>query len=338
MFRSRISFLLPTVALLLSAIACGSSSASKGGDDNHAGNSLTLRIGDQNKQLAEPLELSGQLKSIRYSVQWSNFLDGPHMDAAFAAGKIDVGFLGDSPALLATASGADSVVVAATRFAPNTFFVIVARPGSGINTLADLRGKKVAFTKATALHGYLLQSLGTVGLTQNDITTVDVPATSVGTTLESGNADAAVLTSFLLTNYLEQHPDAKVLSSPITSYCVLLATRHALADPAKKAAIYDLTARLAKAGTWVKAHPNTYIKDYLEGFQHQEPVAAQAGYKRTGAPLWIPPSNDVRQHQQAQAKLLVEVGVLPKGFDADGQFDAAATRGAESAMHSKGAS
>jgi sulfonate transport system substrate-binding protein len=183
-FRISIRLLSLAVAAALTATACGSSASSaSSGDGGGGGNAVTLRVGDQNKQLEEPLDLSGQSKGTSYGLQWSNFLDGPHMDAAFAAGKIDVGFLGDSPALLATASGANAVVVGALKFQPNSAYALVAKPGSGITTLADLRGKKVAFTQATALQGYALQALGTVGLTQKDITVVNVPGASLGTTL-----------------------------------------------------------------------------------------------------------------------------------------------------------
>jgi sulfonate transport system substrate-binding protein len=288
-------------------------------------------VGDQNKTLEEPLNLAGQANGTPYGLQWSNFLDGPHMNAAFTAGLIDFGFMGDTPALLATAARADVVVVGAIRYQPNSIFELAVKPGSNIKSLTDLRGRKVAFTEGTALHGYLLQALDSVGLTQHDITPVNVPAASLATTLQSGDADAAVLSSFLLTSYLTANGSASALLAQVSSYTVLLATRKALSDPGKRQAIYDFVGRLATAGRWVQANGNTFVQDYYVNTQHQTPAAAKLTYQRAGAPLYAAPTADLIQHQQAQASLLVGVGVLPHGFNAAAQFDSAATQASDKA-------
>jgi sulfonate transport system substrate-binding protein len=309
------------------AVAACSSAASQPGKPGP----VTLRVGDQNKTLQEPLDLSGQANRTPYGVQWSNFLDGPHMNAAFTAGLIDFGFMGDTPALLATAARADVVVVGAIRYQPNTIFQIAVKPGSSVKTLSDLRGRKVAFTEGTALHGYLLQALDSVGLTQHDITPVNVPGASLVTTVQSGDADAAVLSSYVLTSYLASNGNASTLPAPFSSYTVLLATRKALSDPGKRQAVYDFVARLAKAGRWVQANGDTFVQDYYVSYQHQTPAAAKQTFQRVGAPLYAAPNAEVIQHQQTQARLLVGAGALPHGFNAADQFDPAATQAADKA-------
>jgi sulfonate transport system substrate-binding protein len=319
---------LAVVALITLAGAACSSAASQSG---RAG-PVTLRVGDQNKTLAEPLNLAGQATGTPYGLAWSNFLDGPHMNAAFLAGLIDFGFMGDTPALLATAAHADVVVVGAIRYQPNSIFELAVKPGSNIKTLTDLRGKKVAFTQGTALQGYLLQALDSVGLTQHDITPVNVPGASLSTTVQSGDADAAVLSSYVLTSYLASNSGASALPAPVSSYTLLLATRKALSDTGKREAIYDFVSRLAKAGRWVQANENTFVQDYYVNYQHQTPAAAKQSYQRSGPPLYTAPTADLIQHQRTQAGLLVRVGELPQGFNAADQFDPAATQAADRAI------
>jgi sulfonate transport system substrate-binding protein len=326
--RSFPRFLALATLVVLAGAAC-SSAASQPGKSGP----VTLRVGDQNKTLEEPLNLAGQSSGTPYGVQWSNFLDGPHMNAAFTAGLIDFGFMGDTPALLATAARADVVVVGAIRYQPNTIFQLAAKPGSNIKTLSDLRGRKVAFTEGTALQGYLLQALDSVGLTQHDITPVNVPGASLATTLQSGGADAAVLSSYLLTSYLASNSNASTVPAPVSSYTVLLATRKALSDTGKRQAVYDFVGRLAKAGRWVQANGDTFVQDYYVNYQHQALATAKQTYQRAGAPLYAAPTPDLVQHQQTQASLLVGVGVLPHGFNAGSQFDSTATQASEKVVH-----
>jgi sulfonate transport system substrate-binding protein len=238
--------------------------------------------------------------------------------------------------LLATAARADVVVVAAAKSAPNTTYQLVAKPGTGIKSVADLRGKKVAFTEGTALQGYLLQALDTVGLTQHDVTPVKVPGASLAATLQSGNADAAVLVSYILTNYLSQNPGATLVAAPVSSYLVLLATRSILHDPSKRKAVLDFVGRLVKAGHWVQANADTFVHDYYVTFQHQDPVTAKKSFERAGVTIYGPPTDDAVAHQRTQADLLVGVGGLPHGFNAADQFDPATTQQVTRAIQAAG--
>ncbi|MBC3844226.1 ABC transporter substrate-binding protein [Streptacidiphilus sp. 4-A2] len=137
-------------------------------------------------------------------------------------------------------------------------YTLLARPGSGIHTLADLKGHKVAYSKGTANQGFLIQSLATVGLRQQDITPVDVPLQNVGEVLESGTVDAATVAAQDLVNYTRAHPDAVKLingSQVSSGYSFWLASRKALAVPAERAALEDLLGRIVKATAWTRSHP-----------------------------------------------------------------------------------
>jgi sulfonate transport system substrate-binding protein len=251
------------------------------------------------------------------------------MNAAFLAKALDIGTMGDTPALFASAAGADVVVVATGHSKPNGLLQIVARPGSGIRSLSDLRGKSIATTRATALHGYLLLALHRAGLQQGDIRLIDVPLVALGRTLQSGDADAAVLAGPQIVSYLAQQKDAVQLDAPDGEYNVILATRRALADAPTRAALRDFVQRSARAGQWVEAHPDVWRERYYQGLQHQDAATAQAIMARQqGYHRYFQPVDDaLRAHLERQAELLTGAGVLPTATETIARlFDPAVTQ------------
>ena len=313
-------------ALLLLApfglAACG-----RGGSD--AQTSATLRIGDQARSLELPIELAGQAGNTPRPLSFTTFTDGPNMNAAFLAKALDIGTMGDTPALFASAAGADVVVVAAGHARPNGLLQIVARPGTGIRSLGDLRGKSVAATRGTALHGYLLLALHRAGLKQGDIRLIDVPLVALGRTLQSGDADAAVLAGPQIVSYLAQEKGAVPLDAPDGVYNVILAARRALADAPTRAALRDFVQRGTRAGRWVEAHPQIWRERYYQGLQHQDAAIAQAMMARQrGYIRYFQPVDDtLRAHLERQAQLLAGAGVLPNTPETVARlFDPAVTR------------
>lgn len=164
---------LLAAALILVAggvTACATSNAAT----QFGNGSVTLRIGDQQQYVEEPLKLSGELSNLPYHVTFDEFGSGPLVNQAFGANAIDVGFMGDTPAMFARAGNLPLTVVAVSATdGPGT--TLLARPGSGIHSLADLRGKRIASTRDTAPDGFLLRVLDSQGLTARDVTFVDVP-------------------------------------------------------------------------------------------------------------------------------------------------------------------
>src|ERR1700678_3031820 len=118
-----------------------------------------IRIGYQ--KIGTLLVLKGQgLLEKRFApqgitVKWVEFQSGPPLLEALNAGSIDFGYTGDTPPIFAQAAGVDFVYVAAEP-SPGGSNAVVVRDGSGIATLADLRGKKIAVTKGSSAQNVLV--------------------------------------------------------------------------------------------------------------------------------------------------------------------------------------
>jgi sulfonate transport system substrate-binding protein len=333
--RSR--WLLLPLSLLLAASACGgdgdgAAAASDSGSDTtldpaqplEIPEGVKLVIGDQGQAIETPLRLAGELDDLPYDVEFASFASGPLVNEAIGAGEIDLGGMGDTPALLSFASGLETVVVG-VRVTEGSGSSIVAGDGTGIESLEDLEGKRVAYTTGTNTHGFVLRALDSVGLAEDDIEQVDVPLTDLANVLASGQADAAVVYEIFRAAYDKDHPDSTTLiesNDVVPTYSFLLSPRPSVEDPGKLAALEDLVERIGRASLWVKAHPDEWIDAYYVGVQKQTPEAGRAAYEAQGPTTWV---DDVDgqplEDQQDQADLLYANGRLPEEVDMSEQFD-----------------
>jgi sulfonate transport system substrate-binding protein len=67
---------------------------------------------------------------------------------------------------------------------------IVGRASAGINSLEDLRGKRITTAPQTSAHYYLLKMLGSAGVRESDVTLVDVERSDMAQAVLRRDADA----------------------------------------------------------------------------------------------------------------------------------------------------
>ena len=339
--RRRRSLPLLLLAVLavpgLLASACGSDS---GASEAGAGNpdttappvtlpeaipaGTTLRVGDQFDNLKNLLALSGQDQDFGYAVEYSSFAGGPPMLQAFEGDAIDVGFVADAPLVFAQAAGQDIVGIGAWAPGETTMGLVTAPGTSDITGWADLEGKTVAIAEGTVIQSALLTGLASVGLSYDDVETVNVPVAQIGQGLSSSGADAGILVEPLTSAYLKDNPTAKevVRSTDITDrVSFLIASGKALKSDAKTAAAADYLARLARAWTWVNQNPEAWAqKAYVETYGL--PLAKGVELVKAGGGIQVLElPGELTGPQQALTDRFYEAGIIPKKLDAASQFD-----------------
>lgn len=106
-------------------------------------------------------------------VEWTFFRGaGPAVNEALAAKQLDVVFLGDLASVIGRARGLPTrLIVTTTRFS-NSY--LAAAAGSGIQSFADLKGRKVAVLKGTAYQRPFDQLLADAGLSERDLKLVNL--------------------------------------------------------------------------------------------------------------------------------------------------------------------
>ena len=314
---------LASVAAVASACASPAAGQTAGSGSGH-GSGLVLNVGDQQQELQTLFQASGAMSGARYKVNFVEFDSGPLVDAGFAAHRIDVGFMGDLPASLAVKSGLP-VVAVAVDLPIGAWEFLLAKPG--ISSIAQLRGKPVAYTTGTAEQAFALRALKTAGLNQHDVQQVNVSLLQLGTVLQSGSADASVVSVEQKVNYQQAHPGAKVLATVDSvkpaSYTYLLGTTAALGDPAKLKIIDDFTQRLIKAWAWEKTHQNQWVNDYYVNVEHQTPAAAKLILAAGGTEQYVPINATVQAALQNVVSLMAGAGAFPKAFSVAPLFSSA---------------
>ncbi|MGQ3165309.1 MAG: sulfonate ABC transporter substrate-binding protein [Hydrogenophaga sp.] len=124
------------------------------------------------------------------SVKWVEFQFGPPMLEALGAGAIDLGSVGDTPPIFAQAGGSHLVYAAAT---PSAQHAVLVPKHSPIKTLADLKGKKVAFGKGSSAHNVTVKALAQAGLKFDDIVPTYLSPADATAAFNGGNIDAWVV-------------------------------------------------------------------------------------------------------------------------------------------------
>jgi len=136
---------------------------------------------------------------------WFDYL--PSIDA-FSAGKVDAVTVVASDALVTGASGGKSKIVCLLDFSEGSDMIIGA---PGINSIKDLKGKKVGIEVTLVEHMLLLQALKDNGMSQSDVELVNTATDKTPETLASGKVSAVGAWYPLSGQALKQVPGSKPL-------------------------------------------------------------------------------------------------------------------------------
>ncbi|MCD2113799.1 PhnD/SsuA/transferrin family substrate-binding protein [Rhodococcus rhodochrous] len=338
MFRSVRSrwLVVPSLAVLFAASACGLG----GGDGQealaeatiaHTGEGIPegvkLVVAEQNASRSQPLYLSGAGEDLPYDLEFADFSGGPAVIEALRSGAADIGSLGEAPIPIAVPNGITDIVAIALEANPGSSggYFLVAQPGSGIETVADLKGKKVAYPPGTGRHMIVAGLLAKAGLDpKTDIDAVELAGAEVAPTFSSGAVDAAILTGV---QYY------KVGSPPIlgdgtginTGINTLIVRKQILEDPAKAAAIGDYVGRSVAANNWIGRHPDEWVAAYHVGTQGMTPEEGRELLDHTGTGRFYPIDEKSIALFQSVSDGLYETGTMSVPVDispyVDGRYN-----------------
>ncbi|MDP9043723.1 MAG: sulfonate ABC transporter substrate-binding protein [Pseudomonadota bacterium] len=154
-----------------------------------------LRIGHQKGWLSI-LKSRGTLESrlapLGVRVTWTEFNAGPVQLEALNVGSIDFGDVGEAPPIFAQAAGAPLVYTGVTVPRPRLEAVVVPKE-SPIRSVADLRGKRIAFNKGSNVHYFLVKLLAKNQLSYADVQPIYLAPADARAAFERGAVDAWVI-------------------------------------------------------------------------------------------------------------------------------------------------
>ena len=130
----------------------------------------------------------GMFKEAGIEVEFEWFDYVASMDA-FAAGKLDAVTMTNGDALVTGATGASNVAIIINDYSNGNDMVVGA---PGIESIKDLKGKKVGVEIGFVGHLLLLNGLEKNGMTEADVELVNVPTNETPQVLASGDVSAIV--------------------------------------------------------------------------------------------------------------------------------------------------
>jgi NitT/TauT family transport system substrate-binding protein/sulfonate transport system substrate-binding protein len=242
-------------------------------------------------------------------VQWFEFQFGPPMLEAMRTGSVDIGLVGDTPPIFSQAANGNLVYVAAVPSGASAILVPAASP---LQTLQDLKGKRVAFARGSSAHNLTVAALEKAGLTYTDIQPTYLAPADAAAAFERGSIDAWTIWDPYFALY-ETRPNVRVLarSSDIaaqTSY--FMATRRfAEAHPDTTE---QLITEFARVAAWAKDHPAEVARLVSEGTGVPYDATLRAVER---SPFRVLPMDDTyAQIQQRTADRLHGLGLIPQAI------------------------
>lgn len=275
----------------------------------------TVRIGYQKTNLPVVAQQRGTVEAalapLGAGVSWVEFAAGPPLVEALNVGAIDLGWTGDAPPIFGQSAGSAIVYVAALP--PNgKGEAVVAKPASGIATVADLKGRKVAVGKGTSAQNLLVAALEGAGLAFTDVEATYLGPADAAAAFASDQVDAwSIWDPFLAIAETRYQPTVLVRGSDIlTVNTYFLGNRDFAA--ANSEAILAVLEGLEQAAAWADANRGE---------------VAAALHAVTGVPLdaqtlaanraefgIFPLSDEIVAHQQETADRFYRLGLIPKAI------------------------
>jgi sulfonate transport system substrate-binding protein len=302
-----------TLSKLIAALALGLGLSSAHAD-------TTLRIGYQKSStlivlLRQQHRLEDALAGQGIQVDWHEFSSGQPLLEALNVGNVDLSAdVADTVPVFAQAAGGQLAYFAQEAPSPAAQAVLVPK-GSPLHSLADLKGRKVAVTKAAGSHYLLIAALAKAGLKFSDIQPAYLTPADGRAAFEAGKVDAWVTWEPYLSAAQRQVgavtlADGNGLASYQRYY--LTTASYAKAHPEVLQRVFD---ELVKAGDWLRAHPDEAARTLAPQWGNLPvEVVEQANGRRSYQVRAV--TRDNLGEQQKIADAFAAAGLIPRPIDA----------------------
>ncbi|MEG4866153.1 MULTISPECIES: sulfonate ABC transporter substrate-binding protein [unclassified Microcoleus] len=253
--------------------------------------------------------LEKRLQPLGISVEWKEFQSGPPMLEALNVGSIDIGRTGDAPPVFAQAANAPLLYIGGSAPKDRSSGILVPA-NSPIQTLADLRGKKIAFTKGSSANYLLAKALKSAGIKWTEIEPANLTPADARAAFQQGNVDAWVIWDPFYAAAQAQVDvrvvkDSKGLAANRDFY---LANRSFTQSNSK--IIEAIREETQAVATWADANPEEVVKILAPILKIDVSILDVVTRRRSYG--FEPIQADMVAEQQEIADTFFELGLIPK--------------------------
>jgi sulfonate transport system substrate-binding protein len=241
-------------------------------------------------------------------IKWIEFTSGPPLLEAMSTGSVDLGAVGDTPPIFAQAANANIVYVAGSPITNGQGILVPAN--SNIRTIADLKGKRVGFTKGTSAHNVVIATLEKVGLTYEDITPVYLTPPDAGPAFANGSIEAwAIWDPYFAIGEKRQNGRILINASEVAkTNSFYLANRDFANTHVRESR--EVIDGLAEAARWAEAN-RAEVASALAAVTGV-PLEVQTVAANRASFLIGPVTDEIVTTQQAVADRFYKLGLIPK--------------------------
>lgn len=196
------------------------------------------------------------------SLEFSTFASGQLVVEAFKGGSLDVGNMSEIPPIFAAAADDRSFrQIAILHGDVNNQAVLVPRD-SAVRSIAELRGKRVGYVRATTAQYFLIRMLESAGLKWSDITPAPMDVADGLAAFSNGTLDAWAIYGYPIQRAIATMC-ARILKTALgilSGNYLLTAHVDALADPQRVELIADYLRTSRRAFAWAADHPDEWAR------------------------------------------------------------------------------
>lgn len=326
--RAHVLFVFPLLWSVVVCSACEKKPEAKAGAALALSAALPTRFSPDTKlilgdpQVQKQLGVVGELDKLPFKVEWQNLTGGPQTIEAFRAHALEGGAVGDTPPIHAEFTGVDIKIIAVqVRTKPAMSFATA--PGSKLTSIAELRGKKIAYSPGQAQGALVLRALKKAELRISDVTLVELTSSEFKDALANRQVDVAPLSGPILQRYLKEYGPAggaAFAHGCRDSLAFYYVPTSVLQDADKAAALRAYVELRTKAQLWAYAHPKEWIDAYYVKDQGLSVEQGQYIVDHIGQPEYPSDWSEAIALTQETIDSLAEVSHKP-GFDARKLFD-----------------
>ncbi|MEH2114008.1 aliphatic sulfonate ABC transporter substrate-binding protein [Nostoc sp.] len=262
--------------------------------------------------------LENRLRPYGLIITWTSFLSASSLIEALSNGTIDFCGGGGTASIFSQAADHVFVRVAKEKYTAPKGQAILVPEDSPIQTLADLKGKKIAFDKGSSAHYILVRSLAKVGLDFNDIEPVYLTQPEALPRFRRGELDAWVIwVPYTATQARSAYPGRS-----ITDLESIFGDKASVEVPTYYYAIPELVRdypdllkvileEVNEAGTWAKKQELEAVKR-LAKHHEIDPSIVELLQKHSGERAIIPIDDQSLNALQHQANIFRDLNLIPE--------------------------
>ena len=248
-------------------------------------------------------------KPLGIEIKWVDFQFGPPLLEAINVGSVDFGFVGDSPPIFAQAGGARIRYVAAVKSDGNNQAIIVPKD-SPIKTIADLKGKRIAFAKGSSANNLLVAALEKAGLSYGDISPAPLAPADATAAFIKGSVDAwSIWDPYLALSELKENARVIVFDKDVHKPNAFYIAGSDFVDK-HPALVTKLNAVFASEGRWADGHHDEVSKAQAEATGVD--IDAVKRFVSRSSYRVVPVDDEAVKSQQAIADRFAKLGLIPK--------------------------